>query len=191
MDYIGLIISAIGLSMDAFTVSIANAAINNNIKFKKAILTAFSFGFFQFLMPIIGWGIGKAGEHLVSHIYHWVAFFLLSYIGIKMIYDNIHNDLTNSSQSIDNIKKLILLSIATSIDALASGIILPSTIGASSIRLMIVSTLIIGITTFSLCFIGVYIGKKFGTVFTSKSGIIGGVILIVMGIKILIQHIFF
>ena len=191
MDYIGLIIIAIGLSMDAFTVSIANAAINNNIKFKKAILTAFSFGFFQFLMPIIGWGIGKAGEHLVSHIDHWVAFFLLSYIGIKMIYDNIHNDLTNSSQSIDNIKKLILLSIATSIDALASGIILPSTIGASSIRLMIVSTLIIGITTFSLCFIGVYIGKKFGTVFTSKSGIIGGVILIVMGIKILIQHIFF
>lgn len=191
MDYIELIMIAIGLSMDAFAVSMASAATNNNIKFNKAALIAFSFGFFQFLMPVIGWGIGKAGEHLVSHIDHWIAFFLLSYIGIKMIYDNLHNDLTNSSQSIDNIKKLILLSIATSIDALASGIILPSTIGASSVQLMIVSTLIIGIITFSLCFIGVYIGKKFGTFFASKSGIIGGVILIAMGIKILIEHTLF
>ena len=189
MDYIGLFTIAIGLSMDAFAVSITIGTTEKNINFFKLLKVAFSFGFFQFFMPIIGWGICRAGEDLISQIDHWLAFFLLAYIGIKMIYGAIHDGDAQISTA-TSFKTLIILSIATSIDALAAGILLPLTIGAYSFKLMIISTLLIGIITFLICLAGIFIGKKFGTLFSSKAEIFGGIILIIMGIKTLIEHLF-
>lgn len=192
MDYITLIGIAVGLAMDAFAVSITNgAAINKNVTAKFTFKLAFSFGLFQALMPMIGWIIGKAGENLINAIDHWIALILLSYLGINMI---IESKKTNeNSVSINDIsfKSLIAFSVATSIDALATGVILPSTVGAQTIGLMLISVGIIGLITFVLCYFGVYIGKNFGKMCSSKVQIIGGLVLIGIGIKIFIEDVFF
>lgn len=193
MDYIAVVGIAIGLAMDAFAVSITNGAVTKGIKLKYAAQVAFFFGFFQFIMPVIGWTIGKIGEEMIMSIDHWVAFILLSYIGGKMIYESFNS----SEQSVNgergpiNLKTLTALAIATSIDALATGVILPSVIGAETVNCMLIATLIIGAITFFMSFVGVYIGKRFGDMLSSKAGILGGVVLIFMGLKILIEGLFF
>ena len=192
MDYVSIIGIAIGLAMDAFAVSLTSGAVAEKLKPSYTLKIAFCFGSFQFIMPMIGWGIGKAGENLLEAIDHWIAFFLLGYIGIKMIYDSVKNKENDKNQkrSLD-FKTLILLAVATSIDALATGVILPSAVRASNLNLMLLSALIIGVITFILCFVGVYIGKKFGNIVSKKAEIFGGIILIIMGCKILIEHMFF
>lgn len=186
MDYISTIFIAIGLAMDAFAVSIANAACNK-INFKKAVQMSLSFGFFQFLMPVIGWSIGKASESIIDKVDHWVSFILLCYIGLKMLYESRKNDNTNGYITFISYKTIIILAFATSIDALAAGIILPSAVRADTISLMILAASIIGIITFFLSFIGIHIGEKFGNMFSSKAQIIGGIVLIAIGSKILIE----
>lgn len=193
MDYISLIGIAIGLSMDAFAVCITNGAITKKVTLPFAMKLAFCFGLFQAAMPIAGWLIGKAGENFISAVDHWVALLLLSYIGIQMIIESRKKsncEVTESKQNDISLKTLIALAVATSIDALISGIILPSAVGASTIVLMLVSVGIIGLITFIICMAGVYIGKKFGQLCSSKAEIVGGIVLIAIGAKIFIDHVF-
>jgi len=191
MDYISLVGIAIGLSMDAFAVCLTNGAITRKVTLSFAIKLALFFGFFQAMMPIIGWLVGKAGENFINTVDHWVALILLSLIGIQMIVESckkVNCGRTNEKQDDISFKKLIALAVATSIDALVTGIILPSAVGASTVSLMLLSVGIIGIITFLFCIIGVYIGKKFGQLCSSKAEIVGGIVLIGIGVKIFIDH---
>ncbi|MEE1076527.1 MAG: manganese efflux pump MntP family protein [Acutalibacteraceae bacterium] len=199
MDYISIICIAIGLAMDAFAVSVSNGATTRNLKLPYAIKLSLFFGGFQLLMPVIGWLVGKAGEGFISNVDHWVAFILLSFIGGKMIADYIKEKKeevsTEKKEEISTEKKdrlsnktILVLAIATSIDALATGVILPSAVGASTFELMLVSVIIIGVLTFIICVLGVYLGKLFGVLLSRYSTIFGGTVLILIGGKILFEH---
>ncbi len=191
MDYISIICIAIGLAMDAFAVSVSNGATTINLKLPYAIKLSLFFGGFQLLMPVIGWLVGKAGEGFISNVDHWVAFILLSFIGGKMIADYIKEKKeeisTEKKDRLSN-KTILVLAIATSIDALATGVILPSAVGASTFELMLVSVIIIGVLTFIICVLGVYLGKLFGVLLSRYSTIFGGTVLILIGGKILFEH---
>ena len=193
MDFISLLGIAVGLSMDAFAVSIANGATNKQLRPSFAIKLGATFGFFQALMPAIGWCIGQAGAAIITSIDHWIALVLLGFLGGKMIFEAVRHKDEEEPESSENMKltTLLLLGIATSIDALATGIILPSAVGAESILLMVLSVLIIGCVTFCICVPGVYLGKKFGKLLSSKAEIFGGLVLIAIGLKICIEHLFF
>lgn len=191
MDYISIIGIAIGLSMDAFAVSVANGALTRNLKISYALKLSGFFGAFQMIMPIIGCIVGKMGENLISALDHWVAFFLLFIIGGKMILDYIsslkENILPQKHNGLSE-KTIFALAIATSIDALATGVILPSAVGANTISLMFTSVLLIGVITFAICLAGVYFGKYFGYFISKHTGLIGGIVLILIGSKILFEH---
>lgn len=192
MDCFSIICIGIGLSMDAFAVAVSNGAISNKIKLLQMFRIAFFFGLFQAVMPVIGWSIGKAGEDIIKEVDHWIAFILLGYIGIKMIYDALKNDDTKDiHSSYVKTKTIILFAVATSIDALATGVILPYVANVINIRDLILSVSIIGIITFCISCIGVYMGKKFGEMLSSKAEIFGGAVLVIIGAKILIEHLFF
>lgn len=194
MDYLTLFGIAVGLSMDAFAVSVTNGAVTKGLRLTNALKIAACFGLFQAIMPMIGWTIGKAGEGLISQLDHWIAFVLLGYIGGKMIYDawKDRNKQTEChSRNPIGLRMLIVMAIATSIDALATGIILPSAVGASTVLLMCCAVSIIGITTFVISLSGVHIGKKFGDLFCSKAELLGGIVLVFIGCKILVEHLFF
>ena len=194
MDYLALFGIAVGLSMDAFAVSLTNGAVTRNLRLKHALEIALAFGVFQAVMPIIGWLVGIAGKGIIESVDHWVAFILLGYIGGKMVYDSIkeaRNPEPKECRDPIKFKMLMVMAVATSIDALATGIILPSVIGASAVFLMFIAVGLIGLTTFLISFLGVYIGKKFGDLFSSKAELLGGLVLIGIGCKILIEHLFF
>ncbi|MCW3998510.1 MAG: manganese efflux pump MntP family protein [Candidatus Bathyarchaeota archaeon] len=181
MDII-IVLIALGLAMDSFSVSITRGFTNTRTRIlNEALKTGFFFGLFQAIMPIIGWITGQSIINLISEFDHWIAFGLLIFIGARMIYES----LTKESKQIvssSSFKVLMILSIATSIDALAVGLSL-SFLQTS----IIIPAIIIGIITFSLSFLGVYIGKKFGDYF-EKIGVIGGIILIIIGLRIIIEH---
>lgn len=194
MDYISVAGIGVGLAMDAFAVSVSNGALTKGLKLKHALKIAFFFGIFQLGMPVIGWLIGKAGEDLIRSIDHWIAFILLSFIGGKMIADYFKE--RNSKEEVKerepvSLKALTALAIATSIDALATGVILPSAVGADTTQLMLTAVSLIGIITFFISLTGVYLGKAFGYVLSKKAGLFGGAVLVLIGIKILIEHLFF
>lgn len=200
MDYIAIIGIAVGLAMDAFAVSVTNGAIVKEFKLNFVIKIAITFGVFQLIMPIIGWIVGKAGQQLIESVDHYIAFVLLTFIGgnmlIEAIKDRINELKGKEVKKTDNktaasTKNLLLMATATSIDALATGVILPSAVGASNIALMLIAVFMIGIITFVISFIGVYLGKKFGSLLSNKAEILGGIVLIGIGIKILIEHLFF
>lgn len=193
MDYISLLSIALGLTMDAFAVAVTNGAITKNLKFNHALKIALCFGFFQALMPVIGMLIGVAGSSFIETVDHFIAFALLSYIGVKMIHDCIKESKKVKSCNLKEpigLKMLIVMAIATSIDALATGVVLPSIIGIKSLSSIALAVSLIGLITFSLSLAGVYIGKKFGSMLSSKAQILGGLVLIIMGVKILIEHLF-
>lgn len=192
MDYISLIGIAVGLSMDAFAVSLTNGAVTQKAGWKLALKTALTFGGFQALMPFLGWLVGKAGEGFISAVDHWIALILLGYLGGKMVWEARKKD-EQQAEKKDRIpwKTLLLSGIATSIDALATGVILPSAVGADSITQMLLSVLIIGAVTFSFSFPGVYLGRRFGSLLSNKAELVGGLVLIAIGIKIFIEHMFF
>lgn len=184
-----IILTAFALSMDAFAVSVTKGITLRSINKKIAFKIAFFFGLFQGVMPLIGWFAGIRFESYIVSVDHWIAFFLLSFIGIKMIFDANEKDETiaietrnNSSYSLDN-KELIVLSIATSIDALAIGV----SFAFLNIDILPIC-LSIAIITFIVCFLGVIIGKKIGTVFKNYAQIAGGIILILIGLNILNEH---
>lgn len=185
MGIIELILIAIGLSMDAFAVSICKGLNMTRINYKHATLIALFFGGFQALMPFIGWFLGSQFHSYIISFDHWVAFILLALIGSKMIYDSIYNDeISQKKSDILNIYELFILAIATSIDALTVGItfaMLPDTNIALSV-------ILIGIITFAFSLIGVVIGNTFGSKYENKAQLTGGIILIVIGIRILLEH---
>ncbi len=195
MDYLSLIGISIGLAMDAFAVSITNGTAYRNCKRSQTVKIACAFGFFQALMPTIGWLAGTAFAQVISDVDHWVAFILLGFIGGHMVFEAVRSKKNESPEEMPceflTNKTLLALAVATSIDALATGLILPSAVGASTPVLMVISVLTIGLITFVISLSGVFIGKKFGAVLSNKAEILGGVVLILIGIKILVDHIFF
>ena len=181
MDITTLLI-ALALAMDSFSVAIANGLATKTFKIAKALKISAFFGFFQAIMPIIGWYAGVYVLDLISDYDHWIAFFLLTFIGSRMIYESIKKE-SNTLVSSFSIKVLLLLSIATSIDALAVGLSL------SFLKVSVITPAIVtGVVTFSLSFFGVYLGGRFGRLLKNRVESLGGLILIVIGLKILLEH---
>ena len=168
--------------MDAFAVSVGKGVTLRRVAFRHALTAGVWFGGFQALMPIAGYLVGVRFSAVVASIDHWIAFGLLALIGINMIREAVWGD--EESHTADfGVKTMLLMAIATSIDALAVGI----TIAFLGINIWVAAT-VIGIVTLLLSGVGIYLGCLFGSRLGSKAGIIGGVILIVIGLKILIEH---
>lgn len=181
MGFFELLTIAIGLSMDAFAVSISKGLSLKRMSYKHAVIVGLYFGIFQALMPVIGYFLGTQFKESITTLDHWIAFFLLSVIGLNMIRES-----RDESEEVDdsfNLKSMVILSVATSIDALAVGV----TFAFLQVHIFSAVT-IIGITTFLFSFVGVKIGNVFGTKFKAKAELAGGIILIGMGIKILLEH---
>lgn len=186
MDLISTVVLAFGLAMDAFAVSICTSITLTEIKFKYALKIAIFFGMFQAVMPLIGWLAGISFRHLIGQVDHWIAIGLLGVIGGKMIVESfkIKKSQCEIRESDPlNLYLLLGLSIATSIDALAAGV----SFGVLKLNIWLVIT-IIGSITFVLSFLGTRIGKRLGCHFSSRVEMVGGIILIGIGIKILAEH---
>ncbi len=179
--FVTVFLTGIGLAMDAFAVAICKGLKMQKLELKQMGLIALFFGGFQALMPLIGWGLGKSFESYIKSIDHWVAFGLLLFIGGKMAYESFKAEEDECCERFD-IKELLIMAIATSIDALAVGI----AFALKDINIF-VAIAIIGIVTFILSALGVLIGHKFGAVYKSKAELAGGIILILIGLKILLE----
>ena len=182
MGLIELFILAVGLSMDAFAVSVCKGLAMPKITVKKTLIVGLWFGGFQALMPTLGYFLGVQFRDKITAIDHWIAFILLGIIGANMIKEACSGECEEENESLD-IKTMFLLAVATSIDALAVGI----TFAFLHVHLL-AAVSFIGVTTFTLSAIGVKIGNVFGTRYKSKAELAGGVILILLGLKILLEH---
>lgn len=185
MGLIELFLIAVGLSMDAFAVSVCKGLAMPKCTFKKAAIVGLWFGGFQALMPAIGYILGAQFQEAIASIDHWIAFVLLALIGGNMIHEALDNDEEEADASLD-VKAMFLLAVATSIDALAIGI----TFAFLKVNI-IPAVCFIGIVTFIISFAGVKIGNVFGARYKNKAEIVGGVILILLGLKILLEHLGF
>lgn len=182
MGIIEAILISLGLAMDAFAVSICKGLSMKKMNWKKAIIIGLYFGFFQMLMPAIGYALGYGFDEVLENVDHWIAFILLSFIGCKMIKESFEYKET-TGDSVD-FKTMFVLAVATSIDALAVGITYAFIDVTNCAELFG----LIGIITFVLSICGVKIGNKFGNKYGNKAEFAGGCILIFMGIKILLEH---
>ena len=193
MNFIALIFTAFALSMDAFAVSITKGMTIKNLKKSTALKMALTFGVFQGAMPLLGWALGISFESYIKSIDHWIAFILLGFIGFNMIkgfFDDrkeenaseLEFSATADEHDLSN-KEIIMLAVATSIDALAVGISFAflnvSIIPAASI---------ICIITFLVCVVGVFVGNKVGDIFNGYAELVGGIILILIGFNIFNEH---
>ena len=185
MGLIELFLIAVGLSMDAFAVSVCKGLAMPKCTFKKAAIVGLWFGGFQALMPAIGYILGPQFQEAIASIDHWIAFVLLALIGGNMIHEALDNDEEEADASLD-VKTMFLLAVATSIDALAIGI----TFAFLKVNI-IPAVCFIGIVTFIISFAGVKIGNVFGARYKNKAEIVGGIILILLGLKILLEHLGF
>ena len=185
MGWFELFMIAVGLSMDAFAVALGKGLNMMRLNFRPALIIAAFFGGFQAGMPLLGWLLGRQFERYITAIDHWVAFILLVFIGGKMLWDAFHeeDDIWADFDDRLDIRELTLLAVATSIDALAVGI----TFAFLQVAIL-PSVTLIGVTTFILSLIGVVLGHRFGTRFESKAEIAGGLVLIFIGAKILMEH---
>ena len=183
MNIIDILFIGLGLSMDAFAVSVCKGLAMKKMNIKKALVCSLYFGVFQALMPLIGYFLGSGFKNVVSSVDHWIAFVLLGIIGINMIKEAKFCEVVNDAM---DVKTMLTLAVATSIDALAIGVTF------AFLKVSIIPAIsIIGTTTFVCCFIGVKLGSIFGEKLKTKAEIAGGVVLILMGTKILIEHLFF
>jgi len=185
MGFWEIFLIAVGLSMDAFAVSITLGLSVKKPKIIEYLIPGIYFGFFQALMPLIGYFAGTLFADKISNIEHWVAFALLGLVGGNMIRESFSKE-EEIKENPFNFIKMLLLAIATSIDALAVGV----TFAFFQINIF-VTIIIIGLTTFIISIIGVKIGNIFGTKFKSKAEFVGGAVLVILGAKILIEHLFF
>ena len=185
MGLIELFLIAVGLSMDAFAVSVCKGLAMPKCTFKRAAIVGLWFGGFQALMPAIGYILGAQFQEAIASIDHWIAFVLLALIGGNMIHEALDNDEEEADASL-NVKTMFLLAVATSIDALAIGI----TFAFLKVNI-IPAVCFIGIVTFIISFAGVKIGNIFGARYKNKAEIVGGIILILLGLKILLEHLGF
>lgn len=185
MEIIELLLIGVGLSMDAFAVSICKGLNMKKVNKVHCAVIALFFGGFQALMPLIGWVLGKQFETYITSVDHWVAFVLLALIGGNMLKESRNKEEGETCQCNNrlDIKELFLLAIATSIDALAVGITF------AFLKVDIIPAIgIIGVTTFILSAVGVFVGNIFGSRYKNKAEFAGGIILILIGIKILLEH---
>lgn len=182
MSLLSLFILAVGLSMDAFAVSVCKGLSIKKLSIKKSAIVGLWFGGFQGLMPLIGYLLGSQFEQYINSIDHWIAFVLLAIIGISMIREALSKNEEEMNESLD-VKSMFLLAVATSIDALAVGVTF------AFLQVDIVPAVcFIGIVTFVLSAIGVKAGNVFGTKYKARAEIAGGIILILLGTKILLEH---
>ena len=180
-----LLLIAVGLSMDAFAVSVCKGLGMSKLRPAHAGIIALFFGGFQGMMPLIGWFLGSHFQKYIVSIDHWVAFGLLVFIGGEMLAESLKKEESEEEDGdVIRIKQLFLLAIATSIDALAVGITFALLPGTN----VVLSVILIGCVTFVLSYAGVGIGFKFGDKYEKKAQFTGGVILILLGLKILLEH---
>lgn len=182
MAFVELILIAIGLAMDAFAVSVGKGLSVSRVEPRHAMSAGLWFGGFQALMPIAGYLLGSSFAHVVSSVDHWIAFALLLLIGLNMIRETLWGD-DEGHDSDFSPRKMFVMAIATSIDALTIGI----TLAFLNVNIWVAAA-VIGVITFALSAIGVHLGSRFGAKVGSKAGILGGVVLICLGIKILLEH---
>lgn len=186
VGFVELFLIGVGLSMDAFAVSVCKGLGMSRLNIRQATIISLFFGGFQALMPLIGWALGSQLADLITPIDHWIAFALLAFVGGKMLWDAFHEDDEDEGVQTDeklDLKELLMLAIATSIDALAVGITF------AFLQVAIVPSItIIGLTTFVISFAGVAVGHFFGARFEKPATIVGGVVLILIGVKILLEH---
>lgn len=184
MSLVTIIIIALGLAMDAFAVSIASGAVYKGRGKNHALRMAAAFGAFQALMPVAGWFAGLALRQYIREYDHWVAFGLLAFIGAKMIYESLKIEQAEKRSGNISMKMLFALAVATSIDALAVGITFSFLLAGT----LAIAVVIIGLVTFILSYGGFYLGKRFGHLFEAGIEAVGGLVLIGIGIKILVEH---
>lgn len=189
MGIVELFILAVGLSMDAFAVSVCKGLATQTLKKRHMVITGLWFGGFQALMPLIGYFLGTAFEKFVTTYDHYIAFVLLGGIGVNMIKESFSKE-ENEADCSFAFKTMFVMAVATSIDALAAGISLAMDLKGNN-TYAYVAVLFIGIITFTLSAIGVKIGNVYGAKWKSKAELAGGIILICLGLKILIEHLFF
>lgn len=184
MGIVELFLIAVGLSMDAFAVAICKGLKMPKLNYRQAFIIALFFGGFQAGMPLLGWFLSRNFQVYITDVDHWIAFVLLAVIGGKMIYESFKDE--EDTDGGFDVSELFFLAVATSIDALAVGItfaFIKPVIGIFS------SVGIIGITTFLFSLAGVGIGHKFGAKFEKKAELAGGIILVLIGLKVLLEHI--
>lgn len=182
MGIVEILLTSVGLAMDAFAVSVCKGLSMKRFDIRKGLVVGLYFGLFQGLMPLLGYLLGSTFEKMIVSIDHWVAFVLLGIIGFNMIKEALSKDCESVNDKVD-FKAMLPLAIATSIDALAIGI----TMAFLKVNIWI-AILCIGIITFIMSFIGVKIGNRFGNKYEKKAQLFGGIILIILGIKILLEH---
>lgn len=182
MGILEIILIGVGLAMDAFAVAVCKGLSMKKLEWRKTIIIALYFGFFQAIMPAIGYLLGSTFENVVTNIDHWIIFILLAVIGGNMIKESFNKEDDERNDNVD-FKSMVILAVATSIDALAVGI----TFAFFKTNILL-NIGIIGLITFTLSIIGVKIGNKFGDKFQNKAEFTGGIILIVIGLKILLEH---
>ena len=187
MGIVELLLIAMGLSMDAFAVSICKGLGMRRVNLRVAFVLALFFGGFQGLMPVIGWALGSQFMHVIAPIDHWIAFGLLALIGGKMLWESVTQTDADEGDGKDaekiDLGEYLVLAVATSIDALAVGI----SFAALSVDITF-SAVLIGITTFVLSVAGVFVGNYFGSRYERPAGIAGGIVLILIGLKVLLEH---
>ena len=181
-----LLLIAVGLSMDAFAVSICRGLGMRRLNLRTAAVLALFFGCFQALMPLVGWALGSQLMWLIAPVDHWVAFVLLAFIGGKMLWEAFHEDDEGcgcEDTSAIDLPEFLVLAVATSIDALAAGI----SFAALNVDI-VASVSLIGVITFALSFVGVAVGHFFGARYERPASVVGGVVLILIGLKVLLEH---
>ena len=183
---IELLLIGVGLSMDAFAVAVCKGLAMRKVNKKQAVVIGLFFGGFQALMPFLGWLLGSQFERYITSIDHWIAFILLGVIGGKMMMEAVKKEEAEEIKQMDpplDLKEMFLLAVATSIDALAVGITF------AFLQYPIVEAIsVIGVTTFAISIGGVYVGNFFGNKYKSKAEFVGGLILVLLGLRILLTH---
>lgn len=189
MGIVELLLTAVGLSMDAFAVSICRGLGMRRLNLGTAAVLALFFGGFQALMPLVGWALGSQFMWLIEPVDHWVAFALLAFIGGKMLWEAFYEDgesgcdCDSPDTSRIDLREFLVLAVATSIDALAAGI----SFAALNVDI-VASVTLIGVITFCLSLVGVAVGHFFGARYEKPASVAGGVVLILIGLKVLLEH---
>lgn len=184
MGFWELFLTTVGLSMDAFAVSMCKGLRMRAVNWKYAVVIGLFFGGFQAAMPLVGWVVGKQFERYITAVDHWVVFALLAFIGGKMIVEALRGEAEGDCGALGlDLKELTVLAFATSVDALAVGI------SFAFLQVDIAPAVAtIGLVTFALSIVGVAVGCKFGAKFQKQANLLGGVILVLIGVKILLEH---
>ena len=187
VGFVELFVIGVGLSMDAFAVAVCKGLGMKMVNWRHAFVIALMFGGFQGLMPLIGWALGSQLTSLIEPVDHWIAFILLVFIGGKMLWDAFRGDdgceTCGCAEEKLDMRELLMMAVATSIDALAVGV----TFAFLGVNVM-AAVVVIGVTTFALSFVGVVAGNRFGARFEKPATIAGGVVLVLIGLKILLEH---